>query len=310
MEADDRDDNIPDPGFPGHSTTTTKSSLASPRYSLEAAKASFAASSTLPPHLSPVSTDREVLAFPAVSTVYSSSGQVEPPLPTSSDNFSFNNKTPSSIPPPTDYGSDAAYDSIDDTRSSGSAEKDSAAFNEDSDNDVAWLNQPKSPTNQLFEVLKVQMEQTDFSSSTKHDQYTDSRFIDAPIPLMEFPVTPINREWEHPKTGMSYKLPFVEHEHSGNDPDLLLATDSDDGSHPKKKVPLEPLHDKKFSSFVSNLLSQRTKQENVMFLDELDEDSTPPPASNAYPHGTLVYDFECIATENKNLSAERQEVER
>ncbi|GMH69782.1 hypothetical protein TrRE_jg8177, partial [Triparma retinervis] len=215
---------------------------------------------------------------------------------------------PSSSPPLTDNGSDGAYDSIDDARSSGSAEKDSVAFNEDSDNDVAWLNQPKSPTNQLFETLKVQMEQTDFSSSTKNDQYTDSRFIDAPIPLMDFPATPINREWEHPKTGMSYKLPFVEHEHSGYDPDLLLATDSDDGSHPKKTVPLEPLHDKKFSSFVSNLLSQRTKQENVVFLDEI-EDSTPPPASNAYPHGTLVYDFESIAAENKNVSADLEEGE-
>ena len=99
------------------------------------------------------------------------------------------------------------------------AAADSAA---DSDsNDFGWMTQPRSPTNKLFETLKIQMEQTHFSSDAD-EQYTASRFVDGPLPLMDFPISPNNREIDKPKTGMAYNLPFVEHEHSGYDPDLLF----------------------------------------------------------------------------------------
>ena len=173
-----------------------------PHYSLEAAERDVVnpdeISSSTPSRLPPVSVDQDILAFPAVSPVRTLTKDpliletIQPQLPP--DEPSSRNASSSSLI--ADNGSDTAYDSIDEVRSSGSAEIDSTPFNEDSDNDVNWLNQPKSPQNKLFETLKIQMEQTDFSSSTKNDAYTDSRFIDAPIPLMDFPATPINREWE------------------------------------------------------------------------------------------------------------------
>lgn len=189
------DEGSSDVGVPGHSQT--KESLSSPRYSLVAAEA--AAGLSLPPEVRDIPRDPypDTLTFPAVSPIQISRKQLAtPPLPSHPspdpiDKCSI--LTPSSTPPLTDVASDA-YDSVDEVQSIDSTEKESAPFNSDSDNDVGWINQPKSPTSKLFETLKIQMEQTDFSSA--NDEYTDSRFIDAPLPLMDFPATPINREWE------------------------------------------------------------------------------------------------------------------
>jgi hypothetical protein len=171
-----------------------------------------------------------------------------------------------SHPNPPSYASQSDFDSS--VASSNSSENDSDK--DESDNDEGWINnsQQKSPTNKLFEMVKIQMEQADFHEGCGPVGY-DSRFVDGPLPLMDVPTSPMNRATERPKTGMGYQLPKVEHKHGGADEGLLEVSEENEwGSMPTSGIGPEPLHDKKFSGFVSSMLSQRTKSENTINLSD------------------------------------------
>ena len=67
---------------------------------------------------------------------------------------------------------------------------------------------------------------------------------------------------------MGYQLPFVNHQHSGSDPDLLKATEENEGGGKSPSlVEPEPFHDVELCSFLSSLLSQRTKLEATVDLE-------------------------------------------
>ena len=67
-------------------------------------------------------------------------------------------QNPDAPTPTFDYTSNSDF-------ASGDSDNDSDELSEvESDNDEAWINnsQPKSPQNKLFEMVKIQMEQTHF----------------------------------------------------------------------------------------------------------------------------------------------------